>query len=89
VVKRPPFVSLIQFNSKVIYFGKCEYIHIAPVKHVIKFTREKLVHVVENQNVMDFAKSNFLRLNAKKTNLLQIHTAQTKRVENPHITDYS
>jgi hypothetical protein len=37
----------IQFNSKVIYFGKCEYIHFAPLKHVIKFTREKLVHVVK------------------------------------------
>jgi hypothetical protein len=31
--------TLIQFNSKVFYFGKCEYIHIAPLKHVIKFTR--------------------------------------------------
>ena len=41
---------------------------------------------IANQNVMDFAKSNFLRLNAKKTNLLHIHTAQTKSVVNPHIT---
>jgi hypothetical protein len=41
---------------------------------------------IANENVTDFAKSNFLRLNAKKTNLLHIHTAQTKSVENPHIT---
>jgi hypothetical protein len=38
-----------------------------------------------NQNVIDFAKENFLRLNAKKTNLLHIHTAQTKNTENSKI----
>lgn len=34
---------------------------------------------------MDFAKDNFLRLNAKKTNLLQIHTAQSKNLEHSTI----
>jgi hypothetical protein len=38
-----------------------------------------------NQNVIDFSDSNFLRLNAKKTNLLHIHTAQTKHTENSNI----
>jgi Reverse transcriptase (RNA-dependent DNA polymerase) len=38
-----------------------------------------------NQNVINFSKDNFLRLNAKKTNLLHIHTAQTKNIEKPSI----
>ena len=37
---------------------------------------------IANQNVIDFAKDNFLRLNAKKTNVLHIHSAQTKNLEN-------
>jgi hypothetical protein len=38
-----------------------------------------------NQNVINFAGDNFLRLNAQKTNLLQIHTAQTKNIEKANI----
>jgi Reverse transcriptase (RNA-dependent DNA polymerase) len=38
-----------------------------------------------NQNVIDFSNDNFLRLNAKKTNLLHIHTAQTKNIQNSKI----
>lgn len=40
---------------------------------------------ISNQNVINFAKDNYLRLNAKKTNLLQIHTAQAKKLENSTI----
>jgi hypothetical protein len=40
---------------------------------------------IANQNVVDFSKDNFLRLNAKKTNMLHIHTAQTKHIENNNI----
>jgi hypothetical protein len=36
---------------------------------------------VVNQNVIKFAEENFLRLNAQKTNVLQIHSAQTKQIE--------
>jgi exonuclease III len=40
---------------------------------------------IANQNVIDFSRDNYLRINAKKTNLLQIHTANTRQNENANI----
>jgi hypothetical protein len=39
-----------------------------------------------NDSVVKFAEENFLRLNAQKTNILQIHTHQTKNTISPSIT---
>jgi Reverse transcriptase (RNA-dependent DNA polymerase) len=41
-----------------------------------------------NKSVVDFAEQNFLRLNAAKTNILQIHTHQTKKLEKPEVQIY-
>jgi exonuclease III len=41
--------------------------------------------VIVNDSVIKFANDNFLRLNAQKTNILQIHTHQTKILETPNV----
>jgi hypothetical protein len=51
-----------------------------------KEVNEKTVET--NKAVVDFAQQNFLRLNASKTNILQIHTHQTKKIEKPEVQIY-
>jgi Reverse transcriptase (RNA-dependent DNA polymerase) len=74
------------FPLKVIL--ACLYLYADDSSVVVKAKTYPELHLkteLANKNVVDFASDNFLRLNAKKTNLLHIHTAQTKHVEQSHI----
>jgi exonuclease III len=44
--------------------------------------------VQTNNAVVNFAENNFLRLNAAKTNILQVHTHQTRNIVKPDIQIY-
>jgi hypothetical protein len=74
------------FPLKVVL--ACLYLYADDSSVVVKAKNHPELNLkteIANQNVIDFASDNFLRLNAQKTNLLHIHTAQTKHVEQSHI----
>jgi hypothetical protein len=44
--------------------------------------------MLTNNAVVNFAENNFLRLNAAKTNILQVHTHQTRNIVKPDVQIY-
>jgi hypothetical protein len=58
---------------------------------IVKGRTAKLVNektVETNNAVVNFAENNFLRLNAAKTNILQVHTHQTRNIVKPEVQIY-